>query len=319
VLTYIGRRLLIALPILVGVSIVTFLFANLAPGDPLSTLYRPDSGARPADLAALRESLGLDKPLHERYLAWIGQVVQGNLGYSVINHRSVADTLLHYIPNTLVLTVTALTIAVIGGVLFGIAAAYRQHSVVDRLLSVVVFLGISIPSYLLALLVIFLFAVVLKVAPASGMESATGSDVELLDRLHHLILPALVLAFGSAAVYMRYTRSSVLEVVRLDYVTTARSKGLGERAIRFSHVLRNALLPIVTIVGLSLPYLFTGALFIETMFSWPGIAKVAVDASLERDYPMIMGVALVTATTIVLSNLLADITYAYVDPRIRYS
>jgi peptide/nickel transport system permease protein len=318
VLTFIGRRLLIAIPILVGVSIVTFTFAALAPGDPISTLYAPGSGARPGDLAALREALGLERPIHERYLAWIGQVVQGNLGYSYITNRSVTQTLLDHIPNTLSLTITALLISVVAGVSLGVVAAYRHHGPVDRALTATVFLGISVPSYLLALFAIFVFAVVLRWVPASGMRSAVGDGPELLDRMRHLVLPALVLAFGSAAVFMRYTRASVLEVMRLDYVTTARSKGLPEPAVRVRHVLRNALLPVVTVVGVSLPYLITGALFVETMFSWPGIAKIAVDSSLERDYPMIMGVALVSALAIVISNLIADIAYAFVDPRIRY-
>jgi peptide/nickel transport system permease protein len=180
------------------------------------------------------------------------------------------------------------------------------------------FSGIAVPSYLLAIFVIYLFAVVLGLLPPSGMQSPAGAEDALLDRIRHLILPVAVLTFGNTAVFLRYTRNSVLEVMRQEYVTTAESKGLPRRVIRIRHILRNALLPVVTIVGLTLPNLITGALFVETIFSWPGIAKAAVDASLQRDYPVIMGVALVTSVAIVVSNLLADIAYAVVDPRIRH-
>ena len=315
----IARRLLIALPILVGVSIVTFLFANLAPGDPISTLVHPGEGVRPSDLAALRESLGLNQPLYVRYVVWLGQLLRGNLGSSFINDRPVTTILFDHIPNSILLMGTALSVSVVLGVVLGVFSAFRQHSWVDRLLTVVTFSGIALPSYLLAIFVIYLFAVVLAVLPPSGMQAPEGDVNPLIDRVRHLILPVSVLAFGNTAVFMRYTRSSVLEVMRQDYVTTARSKGLAPGAVRARHILRNALLPVVTIVGLSLPNLITGALFVETIFSWPGIAKAAVDASLQRDYPVIMGVALITSVAIVISNLIADIAYAFVDPRIRHS
>jgi len=314
----IARRLLIAVPILFGVSVVTFLFANLAPGDPLSTLARPGEGVRPSDLEGLRARLGLDQPLHVRYVAWLLQVLQGNFGASFITDRPVASLLLTHIPNSLLLTGTALALSIVLGIVLGIVSAFRQYSWVDRLITVMAFSGIAVPSYLLAIFVIYVFAVVLGLLPPSGMQSPAGADDPLLDRIRHLILPVAVLTFGNTAVFLRYTRNSVLEVMRQEYVTTAESKGLPGRVIRFRHILRNALLPVVTIVGLTLPNLITGALFVETIFSWPGIAKAAVDASLQRDYPVIMGVALVTSVAIVVSNLLADIAYAVVDPRIRH-
>ena len=315
---FIARRLLVAVPILFGVSIVTFLFANLAPGDPLSTLARPGEGVRPSDLAGLRHSLGLDQPLYVRYLTWLGQVVQGNFGASIIHDRPVTTILLTLIPNSLLLMATALSLSVVLGIVLGVVSAFRQYSWLDRILTFVAFSGIAVPSYLLAIFVIYLFAVVLGLLPPSGMQSPAGAADPLVDRLRHLILPASVLTFGSTAIFMRYTRSSVLDVMRHDYVTTAESKGLTPPVVRRRHILRNALLPVVTIVGLSLPNLITGALFVETIFSWPGIAKAAVDASLERDYPVIMGVALVTSVAIILSNLIADIAYAVIDPRIRH-
>ena len=315
----IARRLLIAIPILFGVSLVTFLFANLAPGDPLSTLARPGEGIRPSDLASLRASLGLDQPLHVRYITWFTQVLQGNFGASIITDRPVTGILATHIPNSLLLMAIALGLSVVLGIALGIVSAFRQYSWTDRLLTVVTFSGLAVPSYLLAILVIYLFAVVLGLLPPSGMQSPAGTDNALVDRIRHLILPVAVLAFGNTAVFMRYTRSSVLEVMRQDYVTTAEAKGLGASTVRLRHILRNALLPIVTIIGLTLPNLITGALFVETIFSWPRIAKAAVDASLQRDYPVIMGVALVTSVAIVLSNLIADVAYAFVDPRIRHS
>lgn len=315
----IARRLLIAIPILFGVSLVTFIFANLAPGDPISTLAHPGEGVRPSDLAALRESLGLNQPLYVRYLVWLGQVLQGNLGTSFITNRSVTSLLADHVPNSILLMGTALALSIVLGILLGVFSAFRQHSWADRLLTVVTFSGIALPSYLLAIFVIYLFAVVWAVLPPSGMQSPTGDVNPIVDRVRHMILPVAVLAFGNTAIFMRYTRSSVLEVMRQDYVTTASSKGLSPGTVRGRHILRNALLPMVTIIGLSLPALITGALFVETIFSWPGIAKAAVDASLQRDYPVIMGIALITSVAIILSNLIADITYAFVDPRIRYS
>jgi peptide/nickel transport system permease protein len=315
---FIARRLLVALPILFGVSVVTFLFANLAPGDPLSTLARPGEGTRPSDLAALRTSLGLDQPLYIRYLTWLGQVVQGNFGASLIRDTPVTKLLLTHIPNSLLLMGIALTLSVILGTLLGVISAFRQYSWLDRGLTFVALSGIAVPSYLLAIFVVYLFAVVLGLLPPSGMQSAAGAADPLMDRVRHLILPVGVLTFGNTAIFMRYARSSVLDVMRQDYVTTARAKGLRDLLVRRRHILRNALLPIVTIVGLCLPNLITGALFVETIFSWPGIAKAAVDASLERDYPVIMGVALVTSVAIIASNLIADVAYAVVDPRIRH-
>lgn len=313
----IARRLLIAVPILFGVSLVTFLFANLAPGDPLATLARGE-GMRPSDLASLRASLGLDQPLHVRYLTWLGQVLQGNFGASYITGRSVGNILATHIPNTLILMGTALFLSVTLGIALGILSAFRQFSWLDRLLTVITLSGIAIPSYLLAIFVIYLFAVVLDLLPPSGMQSAAGAADPLVDRIRHLILPAGVLTFGNAALFMRYTRTSVLDVMRQEYVITAVSKGLRPAVVNVRHILRNALLPVVTIIGLTLPNLITGALFVETIFSWPGIAKTTVDASLERDYPVIMGAALVTAVAVLISNLVADLAYAFVDPRIRH-
>jgi peptide/nickel transport system permease protein len=337
---FIIRRLLIAIPILFGVSLVTFTFANLAPGDPVSALIKPGMILRSNDLAALKAELGLDRPWIERYLAWIGLqpivasftgatpvpgLLEGNLGTSFVTGESIAKTLGDRIPNTLKLMGTALLLSLVLGVLLGVFSAFKQGTKIDTVLTVFVFAGISLPSYLIALLVVVGLAVLpysltgIKFFPATGIQDPLSTAPPLLDFLYHLALPALVLAFGGTATFLRYTRASVLEVMRQDHVTTARSKGLGERRVRYLHILRNALLPVVTVLGLSLPSLITGAIFVETLFVWPGVGSLAIQATLQRDYPMILAIALLTAITVIIANLLADIAYAYVDPRIRYS
>jgi peptide/nickel transport system permease protein len=220
---------------------------------------------------------------------------------------------------------TALLVSLVLGILFGVYSAFKQGSRTDKALTVVVFAGISLPSYLVALLIVLLFAVLpyavagIKLFPATGIRDPVGSGPPFLDTIHHLILPAAVLAFGGTATFMRYTRASVLEVMRHEYVTTAQAKGLDDQLVRRRHVLRNALLPILTVLGLSIPSLITGALFVETLFSWPGLGSLAVEATLRRDYSMIMGIGLVTSVAVIPSNLATDVAYAFVDPRIRTS
>ncbi len=322
-LRFIARRLLIAVPILLGVSVVTFTFANLAPGDPVSALVRPGSDVKPQDIEKLKEALGLNKPMPERYAAWLGQVVQGNLGVELVGGGSIAKALAKRIPNTIKLMGTALTISVVVGVLLGILSAFRQHSKLDNAMTVVVISGISLPPYLLAILAIYFLAVVpfqifgVKLLPAGGIQDPVSSLPPIVDELWHLILPALVLAFAGTATFLRYTRASVLEVMRQDHVTTARSKGLSERVVRIRHVLRNALLPVVTVLGLSLPSLIVGAIFVETLFSWPGVGQYAIESTREHDYAAIMAVGLLTSVAIIMANLITDIAYAFVDPRIR--
>lgn len=322
---YILRRLLISIPILLGVTIVTFTFANLAPGDPISALMKPGVDLRPEAIEQLKAALGLDKPFHERYIAWLTQLLQGNLGVESVGRGSIAAALARRIPNTVLLMGTALSVSVILGVLLGIVSAFRQHTKTDAVLTTTVFAGISLPPYLLAMLAIYVFAVLpfqlfgIHLFPANGIKDPVSTLPPWLDTLWHLILPASVLAFAGTATFLRYTRASVLEAMRLDFVTTARSKGLREHTVRYGHILRNALLPVVTVIGLSLPALVVGALFVETLFSWPGVGSYMIEATRERDYPAIMAVALLTSITIILANLITDITYAFVDPRIRHS
>ena len=315
---YIVRRLLISFPVLLGITIVTFTFANLAPGDPVSAMIDPTIGMKPGEMAKLKEALGLNEPVPVRYVLWLKEVVRGNLGYSLVTQKSITRMIGERLPQTLQLMITAMSISIILGVSLGIYAAYHQYSWSDNLLTLGVFVGISIPSFFFALLAIYFLSFKIPLFPTSGMMEPGTTASPVLDRLYHLILPATVLGIEGVAIYLRYTRSSVLEVLRQDYVTTARAKGVAENILRLRHVLRNALLPLVTIIGLSLPGLIGGTLFIEMLFSWPGMARLAIESTLRRDYPAIMGIGLVAATVVLFSNLAADILYTVVDPRIRY-
>ena len=315
---YILRRILISFPVLLGITVVTFTFANLAPGDPVTAMIDPMSGIEPGEIEKLKEALGINKPIPVRYFLWLKEVVRGNLGYSYVTHRPVATMIAERLPQTLQLMITALSISVVLGVSLGIYAAFNQYSVLDNVFTLLVFIGISVPAFFFALLAIYMFSFRIPIFPTSGMVEPLGTLPPIVDRLHHLVLPATVLGIEGIAGYLRYTRSSVLEVMRQDYVTTARAKGLAESAVRIGHVLRNALMPLVTIAGLSLPGLIGGALFIEVLFSWPGMARMAIEHTLGRDYPVIMGIGLVSATMVLYSNLVADILYTIVDPRIRY-
>ncbi len=320
---FILRRLAIAVPILFAVSIVTFAFANLAPGDPVSAMIRPGSDVRPSDLEALRISLGLDRPIHERYLAWLGQVVQGNFG-ATISGTSVASLLGQRIPNTIKLIGLAALIGVSSGVLLGVVSAFRQGSWFDNLMTFVVFLGVSLPSYLIALIGTLVLVIGVREVTGFGLFPSGGSadpNSDLpswLDELWHLTLPVLTLSFGLTATFLRYTRASILEVLRQDHVTTARAKGLREVLVRRRHILRNGLLPIVTVLGVVLPLMITGALFVESLFRWPGVGQLMWNATQSREYNIIMAVSLLVAVVIIVSNLVVDILYAFIDPRIRY-
>jgi peptide/nickel transport system permease protein len=307
---------------------------------PASNRIKPGVTLRPADLQALKRELGLDRPWVDRYLAWVGLqpvvaaftggtpvpgILEGNLGVSLVTAAPISKTLGDRIPNTLKLMGVALLLSLVLGISLGVFSAFKQGTKVDNVLTVVVFAGISLPSYLIALLTVVLFAVLpytlagFKLFPATGMEDPLNKGDAFFDQLWHLILPAAVMSFGLTATFLRYTRASVLEVMRQDHVTTARSKGLPERRVRVRHILRNALLPVVTVIGLVIPQLITAGLFVETLFVWPGLGSLSIQSTQLRDYPMIMAIGLLVSATVVVSNLVTDIAYAFVDPRIRYS
>jgi peptide/nickel transport system permease protein len=315
---YILRRIIISIPVLLGITLLTFFAYNLAPGDPIDAMIDPSVAMDPADLENLRQQLGLDQPAIVRYGIWLTQALQGNLGFSYRTGESVAQRILDRLPNTLQLTLTALAIAIGIGIPLGILSALRQYSSLDYSLTFFAFIGISIPSFFFALGAIYIFSLKLGLFPSSTMGDP-DAEYYWLERIHHLILPALVLGLDRVASFLRYTRSSMLEVMSQDYMTTAKSKGLAENARVWRHGFRNALISVITIIGLSLPALFGGSVIVETIFAWPGMGQMAITAVTQRDYPVLMGVALVTSIAVLVSNLLADVAYAWADPRIRYS
>jgi peptide/nickel transport system permease protein len=316
---YILRRLAISVPVLLGITLFTFLFINLAPGDPISALIPPTERhtLTPAALEAKKEELGLNRPLPIRYAIWLGQLVRGNLGYSYADRRPVTTHLRERVWPTLELSGCALGLALLVATPLGIISALRQYSIVDYVLTVLSFVALSIPGFFLALGAIYVFSLRLHLLPTSGMRTV-GVPRSLGDHLEHLLLPVAILSLERVGPFMRFVRSSVLEVVQQEYVTTARAKGLSERLVILRHALRNALIPLITIVGLSLPSIFGGAVLLETIFSWPGIGMLSVAAVFQRDYTVLMGLGFASAVLILVSNLLTDICYVVVDPRIRY-
>lgn len=318
--TYIVRRILQAIPLLLGILTILFFLVHLAPGDPTAIFYNPEMDPEVLDL--MRQNLGLDQPLHVQYVKWMASFLRGDFGYSFGLHRPVLDVIKDSFPNTVVLSFSAIVVIFALGIVVGIVSAVRQYSLADNVLTFLAFFFYSMPTFWFGLMLLLLFSYKLGWLPAS---LATSIDYDQMgwagkvgDRLAHLTLPALALGIGGAAGVARYTRGSLLEVIRQDYIRTARSKGLSERVVIFKHGLRNALITVVTLFGLYLPFLFSGAVLIETIFGWPGMGRVIVTAIFQRDYPLIMANTFIFASTVVLGNLIADITYCFVDPRIRY-
>ena len=317
--TYIIRRLLIAIPIFFGITILVFLLLVAAPGDPVSAFIRPELKGNEEMRRIIIARYGLDQPIPVRYIRWFVEAVQGNLGYKLGGvGLPVFDTVMRGLAASLLLMGTALLIGIFVCIPLGMISAMRQYSKTDYALTGIAFLGVSIPSFMLGLVGLYVFGLTFRLFPIGGMVTA-GQPFSPGDLLSHLALPALILGFAYVAVLMRYTRSSMLEVMGSLYITTADAKGLPSRIVIFRHTLRNALIPIVTIIGLSLPELVGGAVIIETVFSWPGLGSMMVEGVQGRDYPMIMGLSLVVAIFVLLANLVTDVAYAVVDPRIRYS
>lgn len=317
---YLLRRLLISVPVLFGITLATFVIVNLAPGDPVSALIDPQQIAAlgPGWLAQQKKALGLDQPLPVRYGIWLKEVVKGNLGYSYTDRQAVTTKIRQHLWPTIKLMLTAQLIAILIALPVGILAALKQYSFLDYLTTIFSYGTLSIPSFFLALGAIYIFAVKLSWLPTAGM-STVGHPWSFTDALRHLILPATILGLAQAAPLIRYVRSSMLETVRQDYVQVARAKGLREQAVITRHALRNALIPLVTVVALDLPRLLGGTVILEQVFAWPGMGTLAITAVLGRDYPTIMAINLISAVMILASNLLADLVYAWIDPRIKYS
>lgn len=313
---YLLRRILISIPVLIIVTFAIYVLIDLAPGDPMDFFINPELGVTEENLANLRERFGLDQPLPVRYVRWLGQTLQGDLGYRFKNGDPVSEVLAQRLGNTLILMGAALLMGWVLGVSSGIFTALRQYSFWDFSLTGLSFIGIAMPAFIAGIFGLYIFAVELGWFPAGGMRTI-GRPPTVPDLLWHLVLPATTLALFYIATFMRYTRFSMLEVINQDYIRTARSKGLPERTVIMRHGFRNAILPVVTVTGLAVRNLVAGALFIETIYSWPGMGSLFLDAVLVRDYPMIMGVMLVVAIVVLIANLATDLTYGAVDPRIR--
>jgi len=315
--TFALRRVLTSIPVLLAVTILVFALVELAPGDVADYFINPEANTSPEALAEMRQAYGLDRPAPVRYAIWLGQVVRGDLGFSFVSGEPVARMVLRRFQNTATLMSVALIVSIVLGVTLGVFVAVRQYSFWDHALSALSFLAVSMPAFVTGILALYLFAVLLPIFPSGGIRSV-GVDAGLWDRIHHLILPAAVLSLAQTATFMRYTRFSVLEVLRADYVRTARGKGLAERRVTMRHGLPNALIPVITVIGLSLPVLVVGAVFTETIFSWPGMGTLYLTAVGSRDVPLVMGLNLFIAVVVLAANLLTDLAYGLVDPRIRY-
>jgi peptide/nickel transport system permease protein len=312
---YLTRRLLALVPVLAGASVVVFLVLHLSPGDPAEIML--GSQATQEDLARLRAELGLTEPLPVQYFRWLGHVLQGDLGRSIWTKRPVLGEVLGRFRATLLLTASALLLSTVGGILLGIASATRRNSFLDRVSAVVSLFGASMPVFWLGIVLMVTFSLWLGWLPASGMFAPYGGG-DLGDLLAHLVMPAVTLAAASTAIVARLTRSSMLEVLGQDYIRTARSKGVVEGAVVVRHGLWNALMPIVTVIGVQAGYLLGGAVLTETVFAWPGVGTLMVQGILARDFPLVQGCVLVIALTFALINLGVDLLYGYLDPRIRY-
>ncbi|MBA7509887.1 Dipeptide transport system permease protein DppB [subsurface metagenome] len=321
-LQYIVRRLLFMIPLLLGITIITFVIVHLSPGGPADMLTGLSPKVSAEAKARLHSLYGLDKPLHVQYWLWLSRLVRFDFGRSFKDGRLVIIKILERLPATLLLNVLSLLLIFFIALPIGVISAVRQDSFFDKGMTVFVFLGFSVPAFWLALLLMVLFGVVLGWLPISGMHSVNFPYFsfwgKLWDIIKHLILPVFVSAFGGLAYLSRYSRTSMLEVLRQDYIRTARAKGLSEKKVIYRHALRNALIPIVTLLGLSLPALIGGGFIFETIFAWPGMGRLGYQAIMARDYPVIMGVGVIAALLTLLGNLIADITYAFIDPRIRY-
>lgn len=333
-LKYILKRLALLLPVILGVSILVFLVMHVFTTDPASIILGQHATAE--QVANLREELGLNKPLYLQYFDFIGGVFKGSLGNSLITKTSVTGEILARFPATIELALAAIIIASIVGVIIGVISAVKQNSIVDYLSMMGALLGVSMPIFWLGLMLIVLFSVKLHWLPVSGriqigMEPAHVTGFYLLDSLitgnmaafksalMHLTLPAVALASYSTAIIARMTRSTMLEIVKQDYIRTARAKGLFEKVVILKHALRNALIPITTVIGLQLGSLLGGAVLTETVFSWPGVGSYTIDAIMKSDYPVVQGAVMILAIVFVLVNLIVDLLYAYLDPRIKYS
>ena len=315
---YTVRRILQVVPQMFILTIIVFGIIHLAPGDP-SSMIGGDQVAgfllTTEQLQAMRQHYGLDRPVHEQYFTWLKRVVRFDFGRSFADGRPVTERILDRLPPTLLLTGTSMLISLMA-IPLGVVAGYMRNTMFDHIITLQAFLGVALPSFWFAIIAIMIFGAGLGWLPVAGMTEP-GEPTTVWSVARHLILPAAVLGFGGNAALTRYARSSIIEALLDDYIRTARAKGLRERTVLFRHAVRNAMLPVITILGLSLPALFTGAALVEQVFAWPGLGRAAVESTFTRDYPMVMALVMVVGTLTILGNLIADLLYGAIDPRIR--
>ncbi len=309
-LIFLGRRVLILIPVVLGVTAIIFSLMHVS-GDPVRMMYGPNVPKE--KIEEKRIELGLDKPIYVQYVRWLSQLAQGRLGYSIHLHDSVSILIRDRIIPTLELTSVALLFTLVFSIPLGVLSAVKRYTIFDHLGRMFSTFWLSMPYFWLGLLFILILGVDLQLFPISGR----GGPLWTVDGIRHILLPALTLGLPPMALFTRLVRSSMLEVINEEYVRTARSKGARESVVIFHHALRNALIPVITLLGLRIPWLFGGAVVTETVFAWPGMGRVLVDAVTQRDYPVVQGIVLMLSILVLLSNLLADMAYAYVDPRIR--
>ena len=338
-LQFITRRILQSIPLLLVISVIVFALISAAPGGLMSG-FEENPDLTPEDIARLEEQLGLNRPWHERYIEWAGLMVRGEWGYSMVTKRPVLDEIGDRLPNTLQLMVVAYAFTLLFAIPIGIISALRQYSIFDHAATFLAFVGQAIPIFWFGLVLIIVFNVWLKnpfspnfgfqwshlwncidckpLMPGGGMAPYGVDDPSIVQRMQHMVLPVLMLALFGAGTYTRYMRGQMLEVIHLDYVRTARAKGLSEPKVMVRHAIKNALTPVITVLALDLPGLFGGALFTETIFSWPGMGRLFFRSAERVDFPVIMAVVMISAVLIITFNLIADIAYAFLDPRVRY-
>jgi len=313
---YIFRRILVAIPTFLGITVLVFLISSLASGSPLEMLLS-NQNISDVEIERQRIKLGLDQPIYIQYFSWIGNMIGGNLGQSYRTMQPVMDMIFKGLGATLILTFTAVILACAISLPLGIKSATHQNKSWDNISSVFSFFATSTPSFFLALIFLYFFSVKLKILPIGGMYDI-GKSNSVLSLLRHLIMPGLVLSFGLVGSLIQFIRSSMLEVMKEDYVRTARAKGLKERIVTIKHILRNSLIPVVTYLGMEIPLLIGGAVVTEQVFSWPGIGNLMIKSINSRDYPVVMGVTVLVALAVLIFNIITDLIYGLLDPRIRY-
>lgn len=308
------KRVLQAIPLLIIISVISFLLIKLAPGDPVQAFITPKMST--ADIERIRQNLGLDKPIYLQYFYWIKNILQGDFGYSLTNYRPVLDLILERIPATLGLMGASLLLSLVIGIPLGLLSATYKNKFVDDIITFFSYIGISIPSFWFAIVLIYILSLKLHILPSIGMHSIGAND-SIWDVIKHGIMPCIVLSSQTSAVITRYIRSSTISQLQEDYVVVAYSKGLNKKQVVFNHVLKNAILPVITILGMSLPDLISGAFITETVFGWPGMGRLGISSIMSYDYSVIMAITMFSSILLILGNLLSDVLYGIADPRIR--